>query len=83
MVGKLSDGARERLAAADSKLGAGVTKLNALNPLKLLEAGYARVYKGTQSVSGIDEISIGDSVNVVMSGGYASAEITAVRKNKE
>ncbi len=83
LLGKLSDGARDRLAAADLKFGAAVTKLNALNPLKLLEAGYARVYKGTQSVSGIDEISIGDSVNVVMSGGYASAEITAVRKNKE
>ena len=73
----------ERLSAADSRLATDVTKLNALSPLKLLEAGYVRVYNGTKPVSRVDEIAVGDKVDVALSGGYASAEIIAVRKNKE
>ena len=75
--------ATERLAGADSRLATDVTKLNALSPLKLLEAGYVRVYNGIKPVSRIDDVGVGDRVDVALSGGYASAEIIAVRKNKE
>ena len=71
------------ISKAESLLNTISAKLNAISPLRLLGAGYARIYKGSEAVDEIGKIEAGDEVDVALSGGFAKAKITEVRKNEE
>ena len=72
-MGALADAAlsrrRERLAA----VGAALEKLD---PLKVLSQGYAKVLRGGEEICGVDGLSAGDEVTVVMRDGRFSAQVT-------
>lgn len=82
-VNKSVAGANGTISKAESLLNTISAKLNAISPLRLLGAGYARIYKGSEAVDEIGKIEAGDEVDVALSGGFAKAKITEVRKNEE
>lgn len=69
----------ERLA----RCGALIEKLNALNPLAVLQRGYSAVMdKDGSVVASTSQLSKGQEVILTMSDGRAEAEIISVEKNK-
>lgn len=54
-----------------------INKLDALSPLKILARGYSVTKKGKVIVSSIDQVSIGDEVNILLSDGNLVSEIKA------
>lgn len=55
-------------------------KLNLLNPLNILEQGYAVVQKEEKQISSIKDISINDDIIVKLHDGDISANITHIKK---
>ncbi|MBQ8850608.1 MAG: exodeoxyribonuclease VII large subunit [Clostridia bacterium] len=61
-----------------------VEKLDALNPLRVLQRGYSAVKDGDGRVIGsVGELSEGQRVTVIMSDGRAEAEIISVEENED
>jgi len=56
-------------------------KIDALNPTRLLNQGYAKIIKSHQEV-GIYNLSIGDKIDIVMEGGRLTASIENISKRK-
>lgn len=56
-------------------------KIDALNPTRLLNQGYAKIIKSHQEV-GIYDLSIGDKIDIVMEGGRLTASIENISKRK-
>lgn len=56
-------------------------KIDALNPTRLLNQGYAKIIKSHQEV-GINDLSIGDKIDIVMEGGRLTASIENISKRK-
>lgn len=52
-----------------------VAALDALSPLKLLKSGYSIVKKGEKTVSSVNELNIGDDVDITFSDGKVNAKI--------
>lgn len=59
-----------------------LSKLNALNPLSIMERGYSLVYKGDRLIKELKQISEGDQVKVKLRDGYFSAEVRDKERNK-
>lgn len=57
-------------------------KLNGLNPLSVLSRGYSVVEKNGKSLRDIDNLAIGDNVNVTLKNGKFSATVSSVEKRK-
>ncbi len=55
-----------------------VSKLNASNPLSIIEKGYSKVFKGNKVVTSLSEIEVGTEVDIVLRDGIASANISKI-----
>lgn len=80
MITKSMEG---RLREASRRLGAAVGRLDAMNPLGILQRGYSMTEneKG-EVVSKVSSIGVGDRIKITLSDGYANAEVTSVCANK-
>ena len=63
---------------ADLKFKTLAAKLDAQSPLKTLSRGYAVVNKNGQRIRKTDDVLAGDTVNIILSDGSFSAEVTEV-----
>ena len=53
--------------------------LNAVNPLKLIKSGYAKVYYGRKSLESVKQIKVGDEIEVLVSDGIIEAKTVKVK----
>ena len=68
-----------KLTNAQNKTEKLVARLNASNPAKILQRGYAHVSKNGAKVSSIAQLDVGDTVNITLQDGTLNATVT----NKE
>ncbi len=64
-----------------ARLQAAIQRMNALNPLAVLQRGYSVVMDREESIlSSVDQLSEGDRVQLLLSDGWAEAQIQAIQK---
>lgn len=51
------------------------TKLEKLNPLALLKSGYAKIEKDGKNVLSVNDLQVGDAINVFLNGGEVKAVV--------
>ncbi|MCL2370547.1 MAG: exodeoxyribonuclease VII large subunit [Firmicutes bacterium] len=61
--------------SAKSSFDTAAIRLNKSNPLALLDQGYARVSKDGKAVLKATELSKGDDIDIIMSGGKVGAQV--------
>ncbi len=75
----LEQGIRRQMEQKQGRFRSAVEKLNALNPLAILERGYSAVRNGEgRIVSHADELTVGEQVELLLSDGSAKAQILSV-----
>jgi exodeoxyribonuclease VII large subunit len=57
-----------------------LTKLNSLNPLKTLEKGFGVIKKDEKLVRSIDDLSLGDQLEVEIIDGIVLTKVVEKRK---
>lgn len=75
VVGAIGASATERVSEAERQLGTLSVRLHAVDPMKLLAAGFARVAKDGVDVTRAEELNAGDRVVVRFADGAVKAEI--------
>lgn len=76
MLSQHSKAAFERcIERKEAELSRQISKLEGLNPLKVLSRGYSLVYKGDSLISSSEQITEGDRVRLQFGNGGAEAEI--------
>ncbi len=73
--GRVSSGCRSDLDAAEAKLESLSARLEALNPRSVLSRGYGMVTGPGGVIESISDVSVGDTVTIVLRDGSAAAEI--------
>ena len=81
----VSEGIERAIAALlsreQARLGAAVEQLGALNPLAILQRGYSAVRNGEgRMIGSVEELSVGQTVEVILRDGVARAEIKETRR---
>ena len=56
-----------------------VAKLNALNPLAVIESGYSKVFNASMAITSAKQVSAGDELNVYMKDGVVHAHAESVK----
>lgn len=79
----LEDAARQRLRVSEITLGSLREILESLNPGNVLKRGYALVYSGEHLVTGVDKLSAGEEIRVILQNGSADAEIKRIENGDE
>ena len=69
--------ATRQLGAADRRLAAAASKLDALSPLKVLGRGYAIGYTADGGVlDSVSRVQVGDTLNLRVSDGTVACQVT-------
>ena len=81
----VSEGIERAIAALlsreQARLGAAVEQLGALNPLAILQRGYSAVRNGEgRMIGSVEDLSVGQTVEVILRDGVARAEIKETRR---
>ena len=85
------DHTRERLSSAGERMlserrGQYISlaaKLDALSPLKVLSRGYAIAERGGKSIRSASDVSVGDEIEITMTGGVIGCAVKEVRYGGE
>jgi len=75
LLKKSNDALSALLAKYRILLSVNAEKLTALNPLATLSRGYAIAEHGGNVISGTEDVSVGDSISVILSDGRLIAEV--------
>lgn len=67
--------AERAVAAYEHRLDAVLSKLSALNPVRILKSGYFKAERDSESISSVHELNVGDVIKLYGDGGYAEAKI--------
>ena len=71
---------REIIEKSQRNLLSNISKLDALNPLKVLTRGYSVVYSDDKIITSVENLSSGDKIKIQFSDGIANAEISETEK---
>ena len=75
---------RERIRLREERINGLVEKLHALDPAHTLDRGYAMIRDENGSIlTSIDEMKMGDSIQLTMKDGTADATVNALKSSKE
>ena len=75
--------ANTRTQNAKAKLGGLASKLDALNPLRVLSRGYAAVFDGENTpLTGVHALSVGQEIRIRFANGTASAGVGEIRESE-
>ncbi|MBE6700969.1 MAG: exodeoxyribonuclease VII large subunit [Ruminococcaceae bacterium] len=81
---KLDDKVKVLLDKKGLSMSAVVSKLDALNPLKVISRGYSAVFKEDgKLVKSIDDVKVGDNIDFTTVGGSVSAVVEKIVKKGE
>lgn len=67
--------------ALEQQLNVGISRLRALNPLNVLQRGYACVSNGSATVKSVNDVDVGDRLTLTLVDGKISAKVSA-KENK-
>ena len=81
--GKLTDSFKLRLSEYDNRLVGAVSKLDALNPLKVLKRGYAAVSADKKQISSVGELSVGGKIELTLCDGSAFCTVDDIKQRME
>ena len=70
-----------RLQAENHKIQLLELRLSALNPMSILEKGFAIPLKKGQKVNSAADLTVGDSITVLLMDGKADCDVTAVNRS--
>ncbi|MBO8163130.1 MAG: exodeoxyribonuclease VII large subunit [Brevibacillus sp.] len=79
---ELSQAMQHRLQQARAEWHRLISQLDALSPLKVMQRGYALVYKDAQLVKNTEQISAGDDVVVRLQDGVVRANVTDITREE-
>lgn len=71
-----------KTVAAEQSLKLTATRLESVNPLKVLSVGYAKVCRGGTELAGVSDLRQGDAVKVIMRDGAFAADVTDVTRKR-
>lgn len=80
-LAKAKWGIERTLSAKERALDGVLSKLDALNPVNLLKAGYMRAERGGKPVSGSGDVSVGDKISLYASFGKIEATVDEIKLN--
>ena len=80
MKSRLETAVSVYLGNAEKQLAVADEKLKMLSPVKMLQKGYAMVFKDDMKIKSADEITENDLIKVMFSDGTASCRIEEIRK---
>jgi exodeoxyribonuclease VII large subunit len=63
------------------KLNTLKVKVDLLNPINILDKGYSVVYKDGKIIKDVDNLSLNDSINILVKNGNIDASVKGVNKN--
>lgn len=66
---KIYDRIREAYSHKSAEFSLILGRLDALNPMKVMQRGYAIAYKDSHAVTSVDSLSVGDKLNIRLSDG--------------
>lgn len=78
---ELEDATQKKFKESQNRAINGITKLDALSPLKTLTRGYSVVEFTGKAVKSINEVKKDDNISIRLQDGYLGAKITDVIKN--
>ncbi|MGN0680022.1 MAG: exodeoxyribonuclease VII large subunit [Oscillospiraceae bacterium] len=78
----ISNNIHRRLTAAENDLGKLVQSVSDLNPLSVLQRGYSLTKSGEKIVSSVNDVSVGNSIEVEVLDGTISAEVKDIKIKK-
>lgn len=73
----------KKLDNADNALRRSAQSIADLNPLAVLARGYSAVTVGEKIIKSVEDVAIGDKINVKMSDGSVSAVVENIGRNSE
>jgi len=77
---RMENAFREIIEKSQRNLLSNISKLDALNPLKVLTRGYSVVYSDDKIITSVENLSSGDKIKIQFSDGIANAEISETEK---
>lgn len=83
LVTQLIGNIRSYLKDKNYKIETSMRALNHLSPLKILDRGYAVIEKNKRVINTIEQVDVGDQIDIRMSDGIIHAKIEEKRANKE
>lgn len=81
LLGRIDSAFSEYRSSAENRLMASVSKLDALNPAKILKRGYAFAEEGGKTVKSVREIKPGDIIKLHFSDGTAECSAISTKEN--
>lgn len=70
----------KKISDNEHQLNKDAAKLNALSPFNVLSRGYSMIEKDGEVVSSVNKLYVGDKINIKLSDGNVSAEISDINK---
>lgn len=71
---------RHQIELDEQRLNADVAKLSSLNPLNVLQRGYAYISKENQIIKTVDDVDVADKVTLTLSDGRITSQIISKEK---
>ena len=65
------------------RLDSAAGRLSSLNPKSVLDRGYAIIKKESRIIDSLSELRHGDTIELTMSGGFASVNVTDIKAGEE
>ncbi len=78
----ISGSISSKIDLCKSELKAAAVRLDALNPLSVLTRGFCLVKTDGKEVTRVENVAIGDRIDIMMSNGSVRAEVTDIDKNE-
>ncbi len=79
---RLKESIKRIISEKDRQFSLTTARLEAANPLNVLSRGYSVVTVKDKAVRSIDEISVGDDIDITLTGGKAKCHVTSINKEK-
>lgn len=74
---------KQKIQEKENFLMRSIARIDALSPLKVMARGFSVVTKYNKCVTGVNDLSIGDAVNVVLCDGNVDCKVTNINKKAE
>lgn len=78
---RLTRSIQHELRNKNDRFGTSIRMLKALNPLDIMDRGFSIVYKDGNVANSVEDLSVGEQIQVRVQDGVLDAEIKAIRAN--
>lgn len=78
LIGRMEASYRSKLSECERICLTLISKMEAMSPLKVMQRGYSLTYKNDKILMDTKNLKVGDRIDVMLSGGGFSAEVTAI-----